>query len=182
MIGAVNKAMNQEEMLKLEMRLSDVTLDYWFHHDLFTWRWWILLGLSILPLIIWWKILDKTRKPEILIYGLCTALLTTFLDVLGWNLNLWSYPHKLLPMCIPLIPADLITLPIFYMLIYQRFLLWRSFLGATVVLAAILSFVMEPLFLRLEISKFLAWKHVYSLPIYILIPTLGKWVTKNIIN
>ncbi|MEW9672769.1 CBO0543 family protein [Ammoniphilus sp. 3BR4] len=174
--------MNQVEMLKLEIRLSEVTLDYWLHHDLFTWRWWILLGFSIFPSAIWWKILDKTRKPEILLYGFCTAFLATFLDVLGWNLNLWSYPHKLLPLSIPLIPADLIILPIFYMLVYQRFLTWRSFFWANIALAFILAFIMEPLFLWIEISKFLAWKHVFSFPIYIAISILGKWVTMKIMK
>lgn len=172
--------MNHEEMLKLEIRLSEVTLDYWLHYDLFTWRWWLLLGLSILPPVMWWKILDKTRKPEILLYGFFIGVLATFLDVLGWNLNLWSYPHKLLPICTPLLPADLILLPIFYMLIYQRFFSWGSFFWANVALASILAFIMEPLFRWLEFSKFLAWTHAYSFPIYIAHSMLGKWFTMKI--
>ncbi|MCA0757598.1 hypothetical protein KP806_21280 [Paenibacillus sp. N4] len=165
-----------DEMIKHETKLSDMVMDHWLQDDLFTWRWWLLLGAGLLAIIVFYKALDRSRKAEIMLYGFFIALLATFLDILGWNLHLWAYPHKLLPMCTPLLPVDYVVLPIFYMLIYQRFRSWKSFFWASVVLAFVMSFILEPVFIWIEIYKPLAWKHVYSFPIYIANGLLGKWV------
>lgn len=171
-----------DEMTKLESELSEMVLDKWLHNELFTWRWWILLGAGVLAIIVFCKVLDRSRKAEIVPFGFFMALQATFLDILGWNLNLWTYPYKLLPMCTPLFPVDYIILPIFYMLVYQRFRSWKSFFWAIVVLAFVMSFVLEPLFIWIDIYKSIAWKHVYSFPIYIANGLLGKWVIMKLVK
>lgn len=34
--------------------------DIWFTHIVFSWRWWLLVGLSIVPWIIWIKFKIRT--------------------------------------------------------------------------------------------------------------------------
>lgn len=169
-----------QELEKLESQMLKMTIDHWFQYDLFSWRWWLLSGGIVLSLVIFLKLLDQSRKKEILLFGFLVALIVTFLDLLGWNLHLWTYPFKLLPMCTPLLPVDYVTIPIFYMLIYQWFRSWRPFFWASTVLAILMAYVLEPLSIWLEFYKPIAWKHIYSFPIYILIAVVGKWATGKI--
>lgn len=55
--------------------------------SLFSWQWWLLLGLAIIPWIIWWHIVDQKGKQEMLLFGLFVALIATFLDAYGWSRN-----------------------------------------------------------------------------------------------
>jgi hypothetical protein len=47
------------KMMDYEKQLSNIIYENWVHFDLFTWQWWLLLGLTIVPWFIWWKIVDK---------------------------------------------------------------------------------------------------------------------------
>lgn len=53
-------------------------------------------------------------------------------------------------------------MPIIYMLIYQCFKTWTSFLIAAIVNAFVFSFILEPLFLWLHIYEPYLWKYTYS--------------------
>ncbi|MFZ3589274.1 hypothetical protein ACOI1C_08265 [Bacillus sp. DJP31] len=50
-------------------KLSDLTIEHWKHDDLFSPTWWVLLMATILPYILWWKIVDKSRFFEIFSFG-----------------------------------------------------------------------------------------------------------------
>ncbi|MGP4039268.1 hypothetical protein ACTWP4_05065 [Gracilibacillus sp. D59] len=69
-----------EEILDLQYKLADYRKQYWIEHDLFTWQWWLLLLVFIIPWIIWYKVIPKDKKAEVLSYGLSLGLLTSQLD------------------------------------------------------------------------------------------------------
>lgn len=62
------------------------------------------------------------------------------------------------------------------MFIYQYFREWKSFIIANVILAAIFTFIAEPITVWLGIYKLDNWKYIYSFPIYILKTALIKWI------
>lgn len=33
----------------------------WLNNELFTWNWWVLVGLIIIPLLLWIKVVDRKR-------------------------------------------------------------------------------------------------------------------------
>lgn len=161
-------------------QLSELALRHWLQHDLFNFNWWISLILTILPWIIWWRIADRSRVFEIFAYGLLIGIMSTVLDVIGADLLLWGYPNKLLSMIPPLVPADLSVIPVFFMLIYQVFSSWRTFLIATTVIALVFSFVAEPIFVWLNFYAVERWEYYYSFPIYILMAVIGKWIMNKL--
>lgn len=148
---------------------TEKSYNHWVHHDLFTWKWWMLLAALIVPWVIWCKIADRRRFSEQFQLGLLWIVVSVGLDVSGVNLNLWSYPDRLVWFFPPLIPADLATIPVAYMIAFQFFRGWKSYAIANLVLAACFSFVIEPLFIRLGILEMKHWTHWYSFLLFSLI-------------
>lgn len=171
-----------DQAKKLEEELSRMVYDDWLNNQLFTWQWWLLLALTIIPWFVWWRLVDKNRKLEIFAYGLFIGIISSFLDVLGWNRHLWTYPIQFLPICTPLLPMDITLLPVSNMLVYQYFNQWKSFFGMNIIAACFYAFVSEPILEWMDIYKRLNWKYVYSVPIYISIALLGKWLINKMKN
>lgn len=169
-----------KEIIKLQKQLTDLEHQYWMDHVLFTFNWWLLLGIFIAPWLIWWKLVDKNRIREILLYGFVIMVLSSILDDLGIASLLWVYPYQLLQILDRLNAIDLTTLPVMYMLIYQYFPKWKSFFMAHVLLGFFSAFVAEPILVRMNIYMPLLWKFIYSFPIYIIMAMLVKWFTDQI--
>ncbi|WP_456275825.1 CBO0543 family protein [Bacillus sp. AK128] len=156
-----------EEIQEVRRTLSQMSINHWVKDDLFTVTWWFLLISSILPYIIWWKLVDQKRFFEILSFGLFCGIMATILDVIGVDLILWGYPDKLFSMIPPLFPADISVIPVSAMLIYQRYNHWKNFCIATVIWSLILSFVIEPGFVYFNMFTLENWKHTYSFVAFI---------------
>ncbi|WP_409293336.1 CBO0543 family protein [Peribacillus sp. SCS-37] len=162
---------------RLRVQLNDTAMDHWLRDDVFSLNWWILAASVILPLFCWWKLADKRRLEEILVYGLLCALCSTLLDTTGVNMVLWSYPDLLFPMLPILVPADLVVIPILGMLCYQYFISWKAYLIASAVLAGVFSFIFEPLFIQLGMFRIYHWKHIYAFLGFVLIFMINKLLT-----
>ncbi|HBP63436.1 MAG TPA: hypothetical protein DD730_04010, partial [Desulfosporosinus sp.] len=121
-----------------------------------------------------WKFVDKRRLLEIVAFGFLINILATFLDVVGSELLLWNYTLRILPQIPLLFPVDFVIVPIFYMLVYQRYTNWKHYLLASTILAIVLSFVAEPIAVYIGQYQLISWKFIYSFPIYIVLASLGK--------
>lgn len=154
----------------------------WLHHDLYTYQFWLLMILLVVPWLIWWKLVDRKRLIEILLYGLIVATVDTILDEIGAQLNLWEYPFDIEPLFPRLISINLAALPVIYMFIYQYFSEWKSFLIATAVMATVLSFIAENILELLGMYELFKWENYYSFPIYIAIAVSLKWLMQIILS
>ncbi len=165
----MSKFPSYDEVQKAREILKNVSFEHWVKEDLFSFNWWLLVSSAILPYFIWWRLVDKDRFFEILVFGLTCGMVACFLDVLGVGLMLWGYPDKLFHFIPSLIPADFVVIPVSGMLIYQYFRTWKSFSAAAIILAAIFAFIIEPLFSFLNIFVMIHWKHTYSFIGFILL-------------
>lgn len=172
-----------EEIKEVDRKLSEMRMRYYERHDLFSFQWWLLLLLLIVPWMIWWRIVDRTRVKEILLYGAVLSTLVVLLDDIGGELGLWSYPYQLIRLIPRLNAIDYAALPVCHMLVYQYFRSWRSFLVANVVMALAFAFVAEPLTVWIGIYEMDHWRYAYSFPLYIakaaFVRWLVEWVTKR---
>ncbi|MFK7696609.1 CBO0543 family protein [Paenibacillus sp. HJGM_3] len=164
-----------EEIKDVNHKLTEMRAQYHRHHDLFTFQWWLLLALLVVPWIIWWKLVDKSRVREILLYGITLAIIIVILDDIGGELGLWSYPYQLIRFIPRLNPVDFSVLPVFHMLVYQYFRSWKSFFVANVIMAFLIAFIAEPIFSWIGIYDLDNWKYFYSFPIYIVIACFVRW-------
>ncbi|MGI6453054.1 MAG: CBO0543 family protein [Syntrophomonadaceae bacterium] len=148
---------------------------------LFEWQWWVLLATLIIPLVIWWKLVDKDRFFQIAFFGFLAFLIALETDMLGHQLGLWHYPHRLVFIGPRLMEIDISLFPVTYMLVYQYFQSWKRYLIAAAIVTLTFSFVGEPLLVYMGIYELITWKHWYSLPIYFLIFVFLKWFVDKLI-
>lgn len=149
--------------------LYQLNIGYWRHHNLFSFGWWFLVAGTTVSAIVWWKLVDRKRIVEVLMFGLLITVIATFLDSVGTDFLLWGYPTKILPLAPPLLFVDYFTLPTLYSLIYQYCSRWRTFFWGMVIMSIVTSFAGEPLLVWLNIYDMHRWRHIYSFPLYILL-------------
>ncbi len=173
----MNGIETQEMIIKLQKQLRDLSMNYWREHVFNTWQWWFNIAILILPVILWWKLVDKKRLLEIIVYGSLVSAFAIYFDTIGETSVLWEYPYLLIPMDYILIDVDYSILPVLYMLAYQYFHSWKSFIAANTVLSATYSFLAEPLFIQMGLYEIHDWKFIYSFPIYVAMAITCKWMT-----
>lgn len=170
-----------EEVQKAREQLSQLTWRQWKSEMVFTWRWWLLVALTVVPLVVWWKIVDRNRAYEIAFYGCFLNISAVFLDNIGTGLLWWSYPIKLIPVVSHFFTPDSILVPIVLMIVYQFFSsTWKQFFVANVVTAAFLAFVAEPVFIWLGYYQLNDWKLVCSFLFYLAASSLARIVILRI--
>jgi hypothetical protein len=172
---------NINEILKLRKKLGDLHFEGWMNDVVFTFQWWFIIITIILPWVIWWNVVDRSRLKNILIVGLLVIIISLLLDGIGTSLRLWIYPYTLLPLEREIFdPADLAILPMFFMLTYQFFTNWKSYLIASTVFAFFGAYIGGNIYEILGIYKILKWKHIYSVPIYLLISIIVKAIVEKV--
>ncbi|WP_456276357.1 CBO0543 family protein [Bacillus sp. AK128] len=164
-----------EEIIRLKLKLRDLSIEHWLTETLFSFNWWLLLISSLIFFIIWIKLLDKRRIIEISAFGLLIGTITFLLDIIGVSLVAWSYPDQLIPLINSIFEIHKIHLPIIYMIIYQYYNTWKSFLIALMVSSFVFSFILEPITVWLGIYEIYHWNYLYSFPIYIVGGILIRW-------
>ncbi|MCM3567749.1 CBO0543 family protein [Neobacillus mesonae] len=169
-----------DEIRSIEYKLAEMKNEYWLHHDVFTFQWWLLLTIFILPWILWWRYVDKNRLKDIVLFGSLLMLLVGLLDDIGVNAQLWSYPYQLVQAIPRLAAIDYGILIVAHMTVYQFYTKWKSFIIVNLVMAAIFTFIFEPLTVWLNIYKLDNWKYIYSLPIYVAKAVFVKWLVQRI--
>lgn len=170
----MNQSPSFEQIIDTQNLSIQLQNQHWLKYEVFTFQFWLLIAMLILPWFIWWKVVDRKRFYEILVFGLLVITVVTFLDEVGCQLNFWEYRFDIEPLFPRLIPINFTMLPIAYMLVYQYFANWKSYILANIIMAAIFAFIGEPIFIFLDIYELLNWKIIYSFPIYILLGVVLK--------
>jgi hypothetical protein len=162
----------------LEVQLTHLRIANWLNQDIHSWQWYMLIGVLIIPWLIWWKKVEGSRIPEIILLGMLVLIVSSYLDAVITELGLWSYNFWVIPLWPRLISADFTVIPVTFMFLYQQYRPWRSYALAVIIVALIFAFVGEPFLVWTDIYKLHGWKHIYSLPIYIAVGLGARWLVE----
>ena len=163
-----------------QWQLTMARINEWLNDELFKLNWWILLVLFLLNLFLWWKLANKRRMSELILYTALIVIWVVVLDELGEELCLWYYTSDIIPLFPPITAIDISCLPLLYMLIYQHTNKWKSFLIESAVMSIVFCFVFEPIFVWSGVYKMLTWKSWYGLPIYFFIGVASRFIMRRI--
>lgn len=153
-------------------KFRDVRLQHWLKNDLFSPTWWLLLVLTIVPWLVWWKLADRKRLTELICFASLIAVICVVLDAIG-TVNLWwMYKSELLIQFPGLLVADISDIPVAFMLVHQYCATWKFFLIWSAVFSALFAYVGEPLLRLAEAYNPLSWLHFYSFVIYLAMAAL----------
>jgi hypothetical protein len=163
-----------------QWRLTMARIGEWLSDQLFKLNWWILLALFLINLFLWWKLSDKNRISELVLYTALVIIWVLALDEIGQELSLWYYTVDIIPLFPPFTAINISCLPLLYMLIYQYAKTWKSFLIVSAVMSIVFCFVFEPIFIWSGVYKMLTWKSWYGLPIYFFIGVASRFIMRRI--
>ncbi len=178
----MNKIPSYQHIQEVRLKFFEMIQERWEANVVFTWRWWLLVILSFLPWVIWWKLVDRKNALTILFYGMIIIIANLILDNIGTDMLWWGYPYKIAPFFPPLFTPDFTIVPVLMMLVYQWFRTYKSFLIANFVLSIVIAFIGEPLFMWAGFYELGSWKLVYSFMYYNLIGLFAKWFTEFLAN
>lgn len=168
------KTPSHKEIVELTKQFKSVVLHRWEMETFLHWRWWLLLVFSILPWVMWWKFADKKRLHEILLYGFFAIILILILDTVGSFMVWWEYPINIFPSP-AMLPSDISIVPCLMMGVYQKAKVWKTFLLYNFLLASVMAFIGEPLFVWLGFYRLIEWHLFYSFCFYNIIGALCRW-------
>lgn len=175
------------ELLLASQKLLSLQFSYWYQHVFLTWRWWLLVSLLLLPWVLFFVMLKRSRANNTphhlhstVTFGLIIILFVFLLDALGNELGLWAYPYNLIFILPKSLTFDLSVIPVSYMLLYYFSPSRRKFLVALLSLSFLFAFVGEPLAVWLQLYQPIHWSHFYSFPIYFLIGVIARIIVDKL--
>lgn len=163
-------------------QLYEARIDHWLGDTLGSWRWWVLIGVLILPWFIWYRLVDKKKLPELVLFGLVIMVFASSLDEIGFVTGRWSYPVEVVPMLLRLVPADYTVLPITFMLIYQYCPTWKRYFWRLVIISSVFAFIAEPLLVYFGFYILINWFYWYSFIGYIIMGSVSRWIVRKIFD
>ncbi len=147
----------------------------WSSQIVFTWHWWLDVGLSVLPWVLWLIVRDRKRQHSLFYAGLFAMLVAVMLDKVGVSQAGWKYNSLLLPYFVQYLPWDITVMPVVTMLFIQYFPKVSPWIKGAVFGAAA-AYVVGPIFMWLGVYEPSSWEHHYSLPIYFVIFMISYWL------
>jgi hypothetical protein len=178
----INNPPNYSDILEQQFYFLQLKKEVWFEQNLFTYQWWFLLFLSLIPWFIWWKMVDRARIYEILSFGMVIAILSSTMDMIGSSFQAWFYPIKLhWAFTAPIAPFYITLIPVVYMICYQYGHRWKSFIIGVILISSFFA-LGEYVFKFMGIYKENTWKSYYSFPIYTLNAIFTRWLIQQILS
>jgi hypothetical protein len=168
-----------KELIALQQKYADLTIENWLADSLFTWGWYFLVFFFIVPWFIFFKYVDRSRALQIWSFGLIVIIITTFTDDLGSEMGAWIYPIKFVPFGLIAFPFDFSIIPVAQMMVYQYFKTWKTYSYALVMQAAIFAFVGEPVSVWLGTVNYLKWNYIYSFVFYIITGLVARFIVQK---
>lgn len=172
LISFTDKNQNQIE------NLIDQKIDFWRHHVLFSGLWWMGVGLSVIPWIIWFIFRRKQSTDRLMYVGFYVMSISVMLDIIGDQIGLWHYRYHVIPVLPTYFPWDVTLMPLSIMVLLQirpRTNPWYK----AIFFALLSSYIAEPFFEWMQVYNPINWRYSYSVPIQIVIFMVAYWFSKK---
>ncbi|WP_088105824.1 CBO0543 family protein [Halalkalibacter urbisdiaboli] len=155
------------ESYQLLHKAQNIKAEVWMESILFTPQWWVGVGLTIIPWLIWFKLHHRQKRYRLLFVGFYVSMISSFLDFLGVQLGLWRYYYDVFPWLPAYVPWDWTLIPVLVMSLIEIRPQVSPIKKA--VIFALLATAFEPIFSFFHFYKAINWAIIYSIPIYIVI-------------
>lgn len=137
----------------------------WKEDSLFTWEWWLGVGLVIIPWVVWVILRKKDSTDRLLHAGFFVIIISAWLDFFGVSLGLWVYKYSIIPSIPTYIPWDFCLIPVTMLLLLQYKPNLNPLIKA-IFIAGMTAFVGEPIFKWIGLYDPRGWKYIYSALVY----------------
>lgn len=163
-----------EQLVKLHQEFAKL----WSGNVFLSLPWFIGISLIFGPWILWFIVRKKESADRLLYAGFFVMIVSSFQDVIGIALGLWTYPYNVFPLMPEFLPFDFSSLPVATMLFIQFFPKVKPIYKA-LVFAAVGSFIFQPFMVWVCLYDNLHWEHYYTFPILVGIYMAANYFTNG---
>jgi hypothetical protein len=160
-IKIIDKNQNQID------HLIDQKVQIWTDYVLFSGLWWMGVGLSIIPWIIWFVIRKRDSTDRLLYIAFYIMTIAVVSDILGDQLGLWHYRYHVIPVLPTYFPWDVTLMPLTIITLIQIKPNVNPWIKA-ILFSLLASYVAEPFFDWLGVYEPVHWRYSYSVPLQII--------------
>ena len=176
--------MTKNELLakanQLQQQYVDALNTYWYKFNYFdSWQFWLVVTMLIVPLIVLYLKIDRTRLFELGFFGFCVHLVTTYVDMAGARLGYWSYPYFAIPLFPTALGLDASLIPVVFILLYQ----WvtdkkRNYYLYALLVGAAFAFIIKPIMNYLDLFRLHKGLNFIGLYLLAYVPIIffSKWI------
>jgi len=165
---------NHEQIHKLILEKQEI----WLQHVLFSGLWWLGVGLSIIPWMIWFIFRPKDSTDRILYVGFFVMGIALALDVFGDQFGFWHYRYNVIPIVPTYFPWDITLMPVSVMILLQIKAKTNPLLKA-LCFGLVSGYLAEPFFHWVGIYVPTHWRYTYSVPIQMVIYLTSHYFSRR---
>lgn len=167
-------------IIEKNTELHNLVLGHWLSQDLFSVKWWGLLGFILLSYVICFWIMKKERLRSTILFGALVSVFTVIIDIFGCSFILWEYTMYLFPIVPSIFFYDITALPLYYMLIFQYTKTWKAYSLWIIGAAVVLGFGFTPIIEKLGYVRLTNWSYLNASLAFIFIGIFSKAVNELI--
>jgi hypothetical protein len=142
--------------------------------NLFTVKYWGIIAFIIVAYMVWYKLTDKSRLVDLLLFGSFLAVMRFIIDLAGVTAGLWFYKEHTVPLSPSPFFHVLTITPLTYMLVQQYSANWRQFFIWNAVATGLIQGVVLPLFSLLGYMQLMHWNYLYGFIVMYVAATLSR--------
>lgn len=146
-----------------ERELVQLSVQKWISDEVFSYQWFILLGVVITFYIVWLSLADRKRGTELLLVGSLEAVAKAVYIILVSDVfGLFVYTIRLLPITTNLFATSVTVSPVIVMLTHQYTSSWKGYFLWSTIGFAFLFFVIFPVYVAIGALQFhKGWNVIY---------------------
>ncbi|MGC5327049.1 hypothetical protein [Brevibacillus sp. SYSU BS000544] len=161
-------------------QLTRLRVEFWADYTLFTWQWWMLVGVCIVMSILFITLLKKDKLLQSIAYFGVVFIINKYLDDLATALDWYDYRMQLNPIIPTMLTANLFAVPMAITLVYQRFVRWKWFLLALGAFSFFLAYISLPLMKLVGMYQEKVWNSHLSFASLVVIAVIAKLIIDRI--
>lgn len=171
-----------KSLYSIRMEYWQESYNHWLTQEIFTFPWFFNIVFLLVLYVIWIKIVDKSRLRELLLYGALLSVASVLVDLIAVTIGLWEYNISLFPLSPAPFPFDFTVLPILYMIVLQYTSSWRNYFIGSLLAAFVFSFIIEGVYIWLEIKILHKFNLFYMFGLVLLVTTILKVIYNWIVS
>jgi hypothetical protein len=171
-----------EKIAQAKTVLINLIYNDWKTNILFSPAWFGTIIFILLSYTLCFKLLDKRRLTQILLFGSLITVMVSLFDLIGVEYVRWTYLTRVFPIMPSFFLFDFTIIPLYYMLIYQYCSNWKSYIIWNAIVTGIVSFAFYPLLNALKMFELNNWRYVYFFPCIFTFALVSRAIVLGIIT
>lgn len=130
--------------------------------DVGTPTYWGVIAVIVVAYTGWYRLTDKRRLADLLLFGSLLAVMRMITDVAGVSSGFWYYKVRILPMAPSIFLYNLTIIPLTFMLVQQYSSNWKQFFVWTGAACTFVCFGILQTLVRIDLLVLMHWNYVYA--------------------